>query len=108
MTGNFDSTGLSGSSKDRSSSLHKAQVHSVLLVLFIFLHLSSTSLTGGVRQRVKKEDVKRYEPDDWDPSLPYGGKVYLARRKKPDSWLCILIQVTCILLFISCCVKETV
>ncbi|KAL5022433.1 hypothetical protein ScPMuIL_001588 [Solemya velum] len=33
---------------------------------------------------------KRYNPleedPEWDPNLPYGGKVYLARRKKPDPW----------------------
>ncbi|KAK4301808.1 hypothetical protein Pmani_026075 [Petrolisthes manimaculis] len=46
----------------------------------------------GARRRVK-EDRPHYVPNDWDESLPYGGKVYLARRKLPDSWFCILIQV---------------
>ena len=31
---------------------------------------------------------------DYDEQLPYGGKVYLARRKKADTWLCIAIQVS--------------
>ena len=31
--------------------------------------------------------------DDSDDELPYGGKVFLARRRKPDSWPCIAIQV---------------
>ena len=33
------------------------------------------------------------ESEDSDDELPYGGKVFLARRRKPDSWLCIAIQV---------------
>jgi hypothetical protein len=33
------------------------------------------------------------DTDDSDDDLPYGGKVFLARRRKPDSWLCIAIQV---------------
>ena len=40
--------------------------------------------------------ANNYDDDsdyDYDEQLPYGGKVYLARRKKPDTWLCIAIQV---------------
>ena len=37
---------------------------------------------AGLRQRLIPESENL--PDDWDPSLPYGGKVYLARKKKPD------------------------
>jgi TPR repeat protein len=33
------------------------------------------------------------ENEYFDERLPYGGKVYLARQKKPDSWLCIGLQV---------------
>jgi hypothetical protein len=33
------------------------------------------------------------DTDDSDDDLPYGGKVFLARRRKPDSWLCIAFQV---------------
>jgi hypothetical protein len=48
---------------------------------------------GGVRQRSAgtqngDKASKRWQPppnSDWDPDLPYGGKVYLARKKKPDS-----------------------
>ena len=38
----------------------------------------------------KKEDSnvrRRYTPEndpEWNPDLPYGGKVYLARKMKPD------------------------
>lgn len=45
----------------------------------------------GTRER--RKDIPRYVPTDWDDSLPYGGKVYLARKKKPDTWLCFGIQV---------------
>lgn len=41
--------------------------------------ISTESDTSGLRQR--------YSPDsksDWDSELPYGGKVFLARKKKPD------------------------
>lgn len=51
-----------------------------------------TEAGTGAHRRVK-EEKPRYVPSDWDDSLPYGGKVYLARRKLPDSWFCILIQV---------------
>ena len=33
------------------------------------------------------------DSDDSDDDLPYGGKVFLARRRKPDSWFCIAFQV---------------
>ncbi|XP_071552800.1 uncharacterized protein [Panulirus ornatus] len=48
---------------------------------------------GVWQQPRRREQQPRYQPTDWDDSLPYGGKVYLARKKKPDSWLCILLQV---------------
>ncbi|KAK8724896.1 hypothetical protein OTU49_010964 [Cherax quadricarinatus] len=49
-------------------------------------------LPEGVRQRRNKKEQPRYIPTDWDDSLPYGGKVYLARKKLPDSWLCVFLQ----------------
>ena len=33
------------------------------------------------------------DSDDSDNDLPYGGKVFLARKRKPDSWPCIAFQV---------------
>lgn len=33
------------------------------------------------------------EDEDSDDELPYGGKVYLARKSKPDGWACIAVQV---------------
>ena len=59
----------------------------------IACQLCMTWVPSGTRPR--KKNIKRYEPTDWDDSLPYGGKVYLARKKKPDSWFCIAIQVLC-------------
>ncbi|XP_063842456.1 protein sel-1 homolog 1-like isoform X2 [Scylla paramamosain] len=50
-------------------------------------------LPGGLRNRRRRDSQPRYEPTDWDDSLPYGGKVYLARRKLPDSRLCVALQV---------------
>ena len=34
------------------------------------------------------------DSDDSDDDLPYGGKVFLARKRKPDSWPCIALQVS--------------
>ena len=56
---------------------------------------------GGVRHRDKPvksgaSNTKRWSPSqdpDWDDSLPYGGKVYLARKKKPDSIYVRIIEV---------------
>jgi len=40
----------------------------------------------------KNSEQQRYDAD-WDPSLPYGGKVFLARRKKPDPWWFLVLEV---------------
>ena len=59
----------------------------------------------GRRVRIRRnsdenELIQRYKPDDdeelpedWNDNLPYGGKVYLARKKKGDPWWCIGMQV---------------
>ena len=50
------------------------------------------------------EDEDEDEEYSSDEDLPYRGKVYLARRKKPDSWPCIAFQAyTCVALFVTCC-----
>uniref|UniRef100_A0A6A7G815 ERAD-associated E3 ubiquitin-protein ligase component HRD3A-like n=1 Tax=Hirondellea gigas TaxID=1518452 RepID=A0A6A7G815_9CRUS len=54
---------------------------------------SNTPLIPKPGTRTRRKDIPRYVPEDWDNSLPYGGKVYLARKKKPDTWLCIALQV---------------
>lgn len=33
------------------------------------------------------------EDDITDDEMPYGGRIYLARKKKGDSWPCIALQV---------------
>lgn len=46
------------------------------------------------RRRRKSAAKARYEPGpDYDVSLPYGGKVAFAKKKKPESWPAIAIQV---------------
>ena len=51
----------------------------------------------AVRKRPRRPNSdERWDPEpdsDWDPYLPYGGKVYLARRKKPDPWWVVAIEV---------------
>lgn len=47
---------------------------------------------GEVRQRNQGDRKKeRWEPppdSDWNPDLPYGGKVYMPRKKKDDpTWV---------------------
>ena len=56
---------------------------------------------GGIRQR--GSSLKEDEPtektwtlppgSDYDPDLPYGGKVYMARKKKPDPLHVRVIEV---------------
>lgn len=59
---------------------------------------SQPLLPGAKPSTVKGQ---KYVPTDWDDSLPYGGKVYLARRKLPDSWLCIVLQVIVVVLAVG-------
>ena len=48
----------------------------------------------GIRQRTGTVNTERWQPGpDWDPNLPYGGKVNLARRKKADPWYITAIEV---------------
>ena len=40
---------------------------------------------GGVPAQPKRRSIWKPSPeDDWDPNVPYGGKVYLARKLKED------------------------
>jgi hypothetical protein len=45
----------------------------------------------GPRRRYKAP----WSPDgpEYDPLLPYGPKVYLARKKKPDPWWIVALEV---------------
>ena len=55
---------------------------------------------GGVRQRTSAPEPppagKRWQPapGEWNPNLPYGGKVYLARKKKPDPLWVRVVEVS--------------
>ncbi len=51
-------------------------------------------------QNIKKRNVSQanlkeplIEEEQMEYDLPYGGKVFLARKKKDDSWLMIIFQV---------------
>ncbi|ESN94876.1 hypothetical protein HELRODRAFT_179976 [Helobdella robusta] len=68
--------------------------------------LNQSKLDAGMRKRPQKGDDKverataNWSPqktDDWDPDLPYGGKIYLARKKKPDSWTIIIAEITLVI-----------
>lgn len=48
-----------------------------------------------VRKRSKETPSWAPGGSDYDPNLPYGPKVYLARRKKPDPWWVTTIEVGC-------------
>ena len=54
-------------------------------------------VNAGMRQRSTQE---KYKPSwakgeaDYDPDLPYGPDVYLARKKKPDAWWVKYIEVS--------------
>ena len=45
------------------------------------------------RKYGKKE---RYVPPEgeWDSNLPYGGKVFMARKRKPDPWWVRICEVS--------------
>lgn len=52
----------------------------------------------GDEVRKRNKETPSWAPGgaDYDPNLPYGPKVYVARRKKPDPWWVTAIEVTMI------------
>ena len=46
--------------------------------------------------RKRSKEIPSWAPGgaDYDPNLPYGPKVYVARRKKPDPWWVTTIEVS--------------
>lgn len=53
------------------------------------------------RRHLTKEKI-RYTPlTDYDENLPYGGKVILAKKKKPDSWVIVVIEISAFLFVIG-------
>lgn len=66
--------------------------------------ISSNSTNLKKRSPINKEEDEEAlleriygnlnDDSDSDDDLPYGGKVYLARKSRPDPWWCLGIQVT--------------
>ena len=58
---------------------------------------------SGLRQRQEAPFKPLWSKDgpDYDPELPYGSKVNLARRKKPDAWWVKYVEVRIFLVFAS-------
>lgn len=54
-------------------------------------------ITGPIPRYRKLYEGDRWQPgadDEWNPDLPYGGKVYLARKKKERGWIATILEVT--------------
>lgn len=69
-----------------------------------FLHrLLSRSKTKNNRQNRNNQNLLDNDDDEESDleDLPYGGRVYLPRRHKPDSWSCIAFQVFLIFVVIG-------
>jgi hypothetical protein len=58
-------------------------------------NLKKRILNDKEKEKILEHVYKNYNEDDdsTDDELPYGGKAFLARKKKGDSWPCILLQV---------------
>lgn len=81
-----------------------------------FSHTSMHTVVDLMAER-KDEEVRKRNKEipswapggaDYDPNLPYGPKVYVARRKKPDPWWVTAIEVRMIDVSYgrSCCVNQ--
>lgn len=59
----------------------------------VVVNMASKGESEEVRKRTR--EVPSWAPGqpDYDPRLPYGPKVYLARRKKADPWWVTSIEV---------------
>jgi len=55
-------------------------------------------ISGPIPRYRKLYEGERWQPskDDpsWDPDLPYGGKVYLARKKLPQTLFVTILEVS--------------
>ena len=51
---------------------------------------------SGVRQRKQEKYTAPWAKGgpEYDPDLPYGPKVFLARKKKPDAWWVKYLEVS--------------
>ena len=73
----------------------------IIAVLNFFGHVNMHTVVDLMAER-KEEEVRKRSKEipswapggtDYDPNLPYGPKVYVARRKKPDPWWVTVIEV---------------
>lgn len=58
-------------------------------------------ITGPIPRYRKLYEGDRWEPgpgDEWNSNIPYGGKVFLARKKLPQSWLMTIAEVIILVL----------
>ncbi|XP_067932496.1 uncharacterized protein [Watersipora subatra] len=59
-----------------------------------------SSIHGPIPRYRKLYEGERWQPgpnDEWNPDLPYGGKVYLARKKKAQTWFMTIVEALFIL-----------
>ncbi|XP_002739023.1 uncharacterized protein LOC100378684 [Saccoglossus kowalevskii] len=71
------------------------------------IHGMMAAEQGEVRRRsvpseyvpLVNEDDSDNDDDEYDAKLPYGGKVYLARKKKPDTLLVKILEA-CLIVFV--------
>jgi len=57
----------------------------------------SSAIFGPIPRHRQLYEGKRWQPgprDEWNPDLPYGGKVYLARKKKAPGWVMRIFEVS--------------
>lgn len=57
------------------------------------INMADRGRSEEVRKRTTEPPSWAPGQPDYDPNLPYGPKVYLARRKKPDPWWVTAIEV---------------
>jgi hypothetical protein len=65
------------------------------------VNMASKTETEDLRKRAREQPSWAPGQPGHDPNLPYGPKVYLARRKKPDPWWVTSIEVRRRYVFIS-------
>ncbi|KAF6039234.1 hypothetical protein EB796_002429 [Bugula neritina] len=64
----------------------------------------SSAIFGPIPRHRQLYEGKRWQPgprDEWNPDLPYGGKVYLARKKKAPGWVMRIFEVLFVLFVIA-------
>lgn len=81
-----------------------SSIHYITSLSTGFLQISNMHTVVELMAERKEDEVRKRSKEtpswapggsDYDPNLPYGPKVYLARRKKPDPWWVTTIEVGC-------------